>query len=240
MPLPAALAAKLAKRGLVGQQKPTVVVEKENKPESKCALCCPNKYNIYHECTTWCQIHWKVHNNPEPHYMKSVKKMLEKYPLPKNCTELFDNGVGRYYYWDIEKNLVSWLPPTHPKAVLTEPAAILRARLKEMSEQEQIQRDFEKRTRERHKERKDKEDERRYNKHDDRDRGRRRSKREDLLLDPMDPASYSDIPRGSWSDGLEINKLKADSTAPGALFQQRPYPSPGDVLEANKSSNKKK
>ena len=56
-------------------------------------------------------------------------------------------------------------------------------------------------------------------------------------LDPMDPAAYSDIPRGKWSDGLPTQAAEAktgvDSTASGVLFQMRPYPSPGAVLRAN-------
>ena len=56
-------------------------------------------------------------------------------------------------------------------------------------------------------------------------------------IDPMDPAAYSDIPRGKWSDGLPTQAAEAktgvDSTASGVLFQMRPYPSPGAVLRAN-------
>lgn len=54
-------------------------------------------------------------------------------------------------------------------------------------------------------------------------------------LDPMDPSSYSDAPRGDWSSGLSGSQPKAaDTTAVGPLFQQRPYPSPGSVLNSNK------
>lgn len=236
MPLPAALAAKLAKRGLVSAPKPS---DKENtSKESKVALACPNKYNIYHDCTTWCQMHWKIQSTPEPRYLKNIRKLLEKYPLPKNCTELFDAGIGRYYYWDMEKNLVSWLPPSHPKSVQSEPAAKLRQKLKDPHEDQEVPRSESEKKRDKHRERRDKEREERRHRHEDRDRGRKRSKRDDL--DPMDPAAYSDIPRGTWSDGLETNKSKADTTASGALFQQRPYPSPGDVLEANKQKSAKK
>ncbi|KAF5834956.1 hypothetical protein DUNSADRAFT_8105 [Dunaliella salina] len=53
-------------------------------------------------------------------------------------------------------------------------------------------------------------------------------------IDPMDPASYSDAPKGTWSVGLEgAQPRAADTTAGGPLFQQRPYPSPGSVLRAN-------
>uniref|UniRef100_A0A8C5N1X3 Polyglutamine-binding protein 1 n=1 Tax=Gouania willdenowi TaxID=441366 RepID=A0A8C5N1X3_GOUWI len=60
--------------------------------------------------------------------------------------------------------------------------------------------------------------------------------RKDDEMDPMDPSAYSDAPRGSWSSGLpKRNEAKtgADTTAVGPLFQQRPYPNPGAVLRAN-------
>uniref|UniRef100_A0A061RJ26 Polyglutamine-binding protein 1 n=3 Tax=Tetraselmis sp. GSL018 TaxID=582737 RepID=A0A061RJ26_9CHLO len=54
-------------------------------------------------------------------------------------------------------------------------------------------------------------------------------------LDPMDPSAYSDAPKGGWSMGLEGSQPRAaDTTAGGPLFQQRPYPSPGSVIRANK------
>ncbi|XP_047982171.1 uncharacterized protein LOC125223193 [Salvia hispanica] len=62
-------------------------------------------------------------------------------------------------------------------------------------------------------------------------------------LDPMDPSSYSDAPRGGWVVGLKgVQPRAADTTATGPLFQQRPYPSPGAVLRKNAeiASQKKK
>ncbi|URD72506.1 WW domain [Musa troglodytarum] len=57
---------------------------------------------------------------------------------------------------------------------------------------------------------------------------------EDDDLDPMDPSSYSDAPRGGWVVGLKgVQPRAADTTATGPLFQQRPYPSPGAVLRKN-------
>ncbi|CAI5463830.1 unnamed protein product [Closterium sp. Yama58-4] len=53
-------------------------------------------------------------------------------------------------------------------------------------------------------------------------------------IDPMDPSSYSDAPRGGWAVGLKgLQPRAADTTATGPLFQQRPYPSPGAVLRRN-------
>ncbi|CAN1337676.1 Polyglutamine-binding protein 1 [Linum perenne] len=63
---------------------------------------------------------------------------------------------------------------------------------------------------------------------------RKRSHAEDDELDPMDPSSYSDAPRGGWVVGLKgVQPRAADTTATGPLFQQRPYPSPGAVLRKN-------
>lgn len=48
--------------------------------------------------------------------------------------------------------------------------------------------------------------------------------------------------RGSWTDGLDMRgsaKTGVDVTASGPLFQQRPYPSPGDILRANQQLKKK-
>ncbi|KAK9106172.1 hypothetical protein Scep_023016 [Stephania cephalantha] len=63
---------------------------------------------------------------------------------------------------------------------------------------------------------------------------RKRAYDEDDELDPMDPSSYSDAPRGGWVVGLKgVQPRAADTTATGPLFQQRPYPSPGAVLRKN-------
>ncbi|KAL1220122.1 hypothetical protein V5N11_035055 [Cardamine amara subsp. amara] len=74
--------------------------------------------------------------------------------------------------------------------------------------------------------------------------GKKRAHAEDDELDPMDPSSYSDAPRGGWVVGLKgVQPRAADTTATGPLFQQRPYPSPGAVLRRNAevaSSQKKK
>ncbi|XP_011621136.1 uncharacterized protein LOC18428068 [Amborella trichopoda] len=70
-------------------------------------------------------------------------------------------------------------------------------------------------------------------------RGHRRENKkhrhsDDDELDPMDPSSYSDAPRGGWVVGLKgVQPRAADTTATGPLFQQRPYPSPGAVLRKN-------
>jgi len=67
-------------------------------------------------------------------------------------------------------------------------------------------------------------------------RKKKEKEKEEGFLDPMDPAAYSDVPRGTWSTGLpdqSTAKSGVDSTASGPLFQQRPYPNPGAILRAN-------
>ncbi|RLN55522.1 hypothetical protein BBJ28_00002765 [Nothophytophthora sp. Chile5] len=56
----------------------------------------------------------------------------------------------------------------------------------------------------------------------------KRSKRSDGgTIDPMDPTGRG----GKWSDGLvDPSERAADSTVTGPLYQQRPYPAPGQVL----------
>ncbi|XP_030765396.1 polyglutamine-binding protein 1-like [Sitophilus oryzae] len=267
MPLPPALAAKLSKRGIITpKHKPS---EPLKKIDYKGLSTCPNKNNIFHECTRWCETHWKGVLTPEPKYMRNMQKLLAKFPLPNNWTEVFDKGVGRYYYWNMETDMVSWLPPKHPKALLTRSAAKLRER-RILAEKEEKLRDKDTakkdkendRISDKEKDRESDEDDRnhrsKYGDRRDRDRDKEREDRrkrdrddrhrrdkekrqkKDDQLDPMDPAAYSDVPQGTWSDGLETNKIRADNTASGVLFQQRPYPAPGAVLAANKDKDRKK
>ncbi|CAH0557338.1 unnamed protein product [Brassicogethes aeneus] len=255
MPLPPALIAKLSKRGIVAPKKPS---DKSKKQDFKGLSACPNKNNIYHDCNFWCETHWKGVLTPDAKYVRNMQKLMVKYSLPNNWTEIFDKGVGRYYYWNMENDMVSWLPPKHPKSIKSISAAKLREkRLKQTLEQEE-KKDKEPERDRREKDRdsdQDSDDERPYrSKHSerrdrDRDRDDSRYRRDDRHrnkksrkddIDPMDPAAYSDIPVGKWSDGLENNSGRADNTASGVLYQQRPYPAPGEILAANKDKIKKK
>lgn len=91
MPLPAALASKLSKRGLLVAHNKQASNEK--KKIYKGSVGCPNKYNPYHECNFWCDTHWKGVLQPDPKYVRNMQKMLQKYPLPNNWTEVFDKGM---------------------------------------------------------------------------------------------------------------------------------------------------
>lgn len=149
----------------------------------------------------------------------------------------------------METDLVSWLPPRHPKSVKTLSAAKLREKRLSLNndEIEEEKRDNRHANSDRDSSEEDDERPMHRSKRDDRKSGRRDDKytrkklrkEETNNLDPMDPAAYSDIPQGTWSDGLETNKTRADNSASGALFQQRPYPAPGEVLALNKEKKKK-
>lgn len=283
MPLPAALAARLAKRGLV---KPADIEARENeKREEEEVIAedydererdrlggmddddpmnvanlekkfqghpgCPNKYNIYHDCTKACADLWGAGKlDPDARYLRRKNKMLKKYPLPESWKEVYDPGLGRHYYWDTDTDVVSWLPPSHPRAAISMCAANLREERhlaegdhddeEEDDEEEEEEKDDA--PEEMEQEDKDQEDaiaerKRRQREERERIRSRGRAKVRDNDLDPMDPAAYSDIPRGTWSTGLpQQNEAKTgvDMTASGPLYQMRPYPSPGAVLRANK------
>ncbi|XP_030589348.1 polyglutamine-binding protein 1 isoform X2 [Archocentrus centrarchus] len=199
MPLPPALLARLAKRGIV---KPT-----EQEADEEIIAEDYDDNNVDYEATR-----------------------LEN--LPPNWYKVFDPACGLPYYWNVETEMVAWLSPNDPSAVITKPAKKIRAE----GGDERGERQVEKPDRDRERD-------------DGRDRDRRKQRREDVApysrskkgrkddeMDPMDPSAYSDAPRGSWSSGLpKRNEAKtgADTTAAGPLFQQRPYPSPGAVLRAN-------
>ncbi|KAF0310289.1 Polyglutamine-binding protein 1 [Amphibalanus amphitrite] len=214
------------------------------------ALGCPNKWNVYHECSAFCQRRWGAGQDPDPRLELKRLRMLEKYPLPAGWSEVYDPGTGRYYYWNTETEVVSWLPPGHPRARPGACAAALRLQLQAAQREGQAGQPTEPHTdtarpasdqemsddehdRERQRER----DHRRERERRPRERAAARARKRPDELDPMDPAAYSDIPRGSWSAGLERDvKSGVDATASGPLFQQRPYPSPGAVLRANAAS----
>ncbi|XP_041969930.1 polyglutamine-binding protein 1 [Aricia agestis] len=265
MPLPPALAARLAKRGLLkpnsnNSETPPVNEEiiaedYDNKPEEnntkenfwegiegvnvdpiKGHKGCPNKSNIYHECSKYCVKTWKQGRIvPSDRCLELKAKVLELWPLPPGWEEVYDEGTGHFYFWNLHNNLVSWLPPSHPKAVPSESAAHLREErlLKEGDESDESSEASDQEVPQQHhkEKRRDRKEKERENTHH---RDKRKQRVKDNDLDPMDPASYSDIPRGKWTAGLDVHaKTGVDSTVSGPLYSMRPYPAPGAVLAAN-------
>uniref|UniRef100_A0A1B6KDX2 Polyglutamine-binding protein 1 n=1 Tax=Graphocephala atropunctata TaxID=36148 RepID=A0A1B6KDX2_9HEMI len=207
---------------------------------------CPNKNNIYHDCTKFCEETYKK-REPDPKYLKRKKKMLAKYPLPSHWKEVYDAGIGHFYYWEVDSDSVSWLPPSHPKAVITESAAICRQQRDLLSDSEDNDSDEKSEKSESSDEESEDEAQRRKDikkrrlEEMEKSRAKGRNKLKENNLDPMDPAAYSDIPRGGWSDGLNRGneaKTGVDVTASGSLYQMRPYPNPGAVLRANTDKKK--
>lgn len=185
---------------------------------------------------------------PSKSYKDRFQKLLDKYPLPKkgNWVYIWDSGCEAYYFWNKDENLVSWLPPTHKKAVIGKSAATLRFEKDRVDidntedieptvqmmappassspppqNEDRYQKPLPKKNKSR-----DLEKILRTKK------GRRQFYENSDVIDPMDPASYGECGKGRWSSGLANEEKSADSTASGTLYQMRPYPSPGDVLRA--------
>jgi len=307
MPLPAALLARLAKRGIVEQkqqtgktpqkpedeeevfaedyddpskpdptlarpeaQHPTMVTAPQA-PVSQAVLdvagegplyfettACPHRRNPYHECLAYCRKRYGMRDwDPDEDMGKKRDRMLRRFPLLPGWVEVGDFDTGRYYYWNVNTDEVSWLSPSHPKATVTRSAESLGVvgkigALDSEGEEEVMETNQDVGS--------DSGSDTSLSDEEDfidkrgriRERARipiplppvvvKKGKKKEEL-DPMDPASYSDISRGGWSEGLDQRgkaKTGVDVTASGPLFQQRPYPSPGDILRANQGIKKKK
>lgn len=203
-------------------------------------------------CTVFCLERWgEGQLKPSKSYKERYNRLLDRYPLPKNWISVWDSGCQAYYFWNKNDDHVSWLPPKHPKAVIGKAAATMRSEkdrpdLDAMDDEPpamptasrspppedyryQRPAPVQKKTKSR-----DLEKILRTKK------GRKQFHETSDKLDPMDPAAYSDCGRGKWSSGLNVEETKTgvDSTASGPTFQQRPYPSPGDVLRANQAKRK--
>ncbi|UJR09002.1 hypothetical protein I4U23_013252 [Adineta vaga] len=210
---------------------------------------CPNKWNPYHTCVDYCKKRYGLKNyTPDSITEKRRRKMLKKYPLPSNWREVPDANIDRCYYWNLETDEVSWLPPSHPRSHITESA--LKLRHKEMEKKAiEAQRQTAGPSKKK-KKKKNKEDGGERSDTDEEDLNPVQKLKRKIAgkmltydADPMDPSSYSDVPRGTWATGLDLKgkaKTGADETATGELFQMRPYPSPGDILRMNAEGSKKK
>lgn len=258
MPLPAALAARLAKRGIIQSQaksnknsdsaaepKEEVFAESydaddADKSGGRRAVNndtldtgfpgCPNKWNVYHNCVLACQHRWGGgKTTPDADYAEKHKKMMAKYgPLPDGWREQYDPGTGRHYYWCTRTDRVTWLPPSHPKAKLTEAASQIREMVQlheedddeDDSEDDDDSEDEDEEAMDLDSDMSDDDEERsrrgrRGSHHKSRTDSSRRSGASGSRrgggdrVDPMDPSSYSDAPKGTWSSGLDKAQDKA-------------------------------
>ncbi|OWF35793.1 polyglutamine-binding protein 1-like [Mizuhopecten yessoensis] len=300
MPLPAALLARLQKRGIVKEKEekpvtltpvpvsssepveevfaedyddptkdqnsnleeeesPAIIPEPENVgPLFWEVSACPNKNNPYHKCVAYCHERWGMETfNGSEDMLRKRDRMLRRHPLPEGWEEVADSESNRYYYWNVLTDEVSWLSPSHPLANVTVSAQRVKnismdisAHLDGFDSEEDMETKSESDLSPSSSDSESEEEEmvveekrpRGGQGHGQRGRGRGRGgRREKDELDPMDPASYSEVPRGTWSTGLDRRgeaKTGADITASGPLFQQRPYPSPGEILRRNQGMPK--
>jgi len=218
MPLPSALQARLQKRGLV--------IPEPDKDEEV------------------------IVDNKSEESLQPPKKNYKLSPLPPGWFKVPEPQRKSEYYWNVHTNQVSWRHPLDPLAEITYPAS-WQQKSKQDIMVDDMKKEETKKLNDNNKDRPrdvDKSEERNKSRiktgkhpslikaHKQRERNVPNRKRNDEL-DPMDPASYSDIGRGTWSSGLKDEtdqKTGVDTTANGPLFQQRPYPSPGDILRRNK------
>lgn len=239
MPLPPALQARLAKRGIIQKEKGKVDGSSNVDGPVK---GCPNTSNPYHTCVEYCRKRYGENAAPLP------PKDYNTVPLPVGWYLVPDPSSGTSYYWNTMTNQVSWRHPLDPAAEITLPASAVSSKKETEvqpnreilappgvdTEQDKEQvlsigkhpsllKGSQKRQEAAVKRKQEKET-----------RAEKRRKSEEV--DPMDPSAYSDAPKGTWTTGL-IKKGEAktgvDTTANGPLFQMRPYPSPGAVLRAN-------
>ncbi|GFR71372.1 polyglutamine-binding protein 1, partial [Elysia marginata] len=86
-------------------------------------VACPNRGNPFHECVPYCKKKYGMREwDPDEDMTKKRDRMLQRYPLPEGWVEVGDYDSGRYYYWNVHTDDVSWLSPSHPKSVVSKSA----------------------------------------------------------------------------------------------------------------------
>lgn len=175
---------------------------------------CPNKVNLYHDCSEYCyEKYGEGADAPSPRTERRYRSLVKRFPLPLGWVDVWEPGVQRYYFWHTETDKVSWLPPSHPKANISDSVYKMKSDLHKAN----------KSTLDSGSDEIDDDDDNDDDDDDDDDdssdvdsqdtdssssgnddgRDFRRKIRTANDLDPMDPASYStQCPRGKWSDGL--------------------------------------
>ena len=219
MGLPPALVARLKKRGLLAL----------NHGEKPAAVQIQDDEEVIAESYDTPQIH---------------DEHLDEFGflLPPKWEKVFEQKYATYYYWDTISNRVSWVPPSDPDAKHLHPDDVGSKALRGESEEEVVNsppRDLALPTPREHRRHHNNSSSRRHE--SSKSSSRKRANKDNDAFDPMDPSSYSDAPKGKWNSGMKKSddaKTGVDSTANGPLFQQRPYPSPGEVLSRNKKARR--
>ncbi|CAH1239629.1 PQBP1 [Branchiostoma lanceolatum] len=259
MPLPPLLQARLAKRGILQESEKESPDEEiiaadygETTPKGKVDGC-PNQTNPYHTCVDYCRTRWGATKREA----SVLQQGHQHSTLPPNWVKVWDDKNQHHYYWNAETDQVSWLPPTGTAAEKSDSEGegdddddddnddddddlTDDSEDNEAHDSSDTKRRREPIVKPRYMESRQQRRPAPYQRGGGgRERPRGSGGRDKDELDPMDPASYSDAPRGTWSTGLpKANEAKTgvDSTVSGPLFQQRPYPSPGAVLAANRAA----
>ena len=64
---------------------------------------CPNKWNVYHNCSLFCLETWgggRPAGSADPAYLALHARVMDKFgPLPDGWKEEYDPGTGRHFYW---------------------------------------------------------------------------------------------------------------------------------------------
>lgn len=230
MPLSAALLQRLKAKGVKS------VVEEEPQDDG---WECPNIWNKFHSCSDWCKNSWKSKNQKQ----LVIEEIFDKIPT---CWRLVpDEETGYCYFWNTNTNVVQWRCPVllDKEAAKTAPAYQLDASDKPRDTLSDIPRDNARdnaRAPPPHLQMPTVEEvptpQTQGRKEQRKPESRRYKPRGEDEIDPMDPSSYSDAPKGDWGRGLPKQgdaKTGVDVTANGPLFQQRPYPAPGAILRMN-------
>lgn len=96
------------------QEEGSSQTELRHEPEViETVLGCPNKSNIYHDCSQYCKNTYSNIEQPEPTLLqrKHLALILRTLPIMEDWSIVYDPGVRAFYFWHINTNQVSWFPP---------------------------------------------------------------------------------------------------------------------------------
>lgn len=97
-------------------------------------LGCPNKYNIYHDCSQYCVDTYSQAQCPAPtmDQRRQLALILKTFPLTSEWSIVYEPGVRTFYFWNTLTDFVSWFPPSMSAAFATLSADQIRRSMKEL------------------------------------------------------------------------------------------------------------